>query len=70
MITPAMGYPIVAARMSPSVAVEFCRKPMESVQLCIGCGACLKRCPYELNITDILRANYALYAKHLNEKQA
>jgi len=70
MITPAMGYPIVAARMSPSVAVEFCKKPMESVQLCTGCGACIKRCPYELNITEILQANYALYMKHLNEKQA
>jgi uncharacterized protein len=70
MITPAMGYPIVASRMSPSVAVEFCKKPMESVLSCSGCGACHERCPYELRIPEILKANYALYERHLKERQA
>jgi predicted aldo/keto reductase-like oxidoreductase len=70
MITPAMGYPIVAARMSPSVSVEFCKNAMESVLLCTGCGTCLTRCPYELPIPDILKANYALYEKHLKEKRS
>jgi hypothetical protein len=65
MITPAMGYPIVAARMSPAVAVEFCKNPMESVPLCAECGACIERCPYELPVPEILKANYALYRKHL-----
>ena len=69
MITPAMGYPIVASRMSPSVAVEFCKKPMESVLLCTECGACMGRCPYELQIPEILKANYALYARHLEENR-
>ena len=70
LITPAMGYPIVASRMSPMVAVEFCKNPMESVQLCTACGTCLGRCPYELPITDILRSNYSLYERHLRESQA
>jgi uncharacterized protein len=70
MITPAMGYPIVASRMSPTIAVEFCKKPMESVLLCTACGTCITRCPYELPITDILKSNYALYERHLKEKQA
>jgi predicted aldo/keto reductase-like oxidoreductase len=67
MITPAMGYPIVASRMSPPVAVEFCRKAMESIPFCTECGDCIERCPYELKIPDILKANYALYEKHLKE---
>jgi predicted aldo/keto reductase-like oxidoreductase len=67
MITPAMGYPIVAARMSPSVAVQFCQSSMESVLFCNGCGACLDRCPYELQIPEMLKANYALYERHLKE---
>ena len=58
MITPAMGYPIVAARMSGAVAAEFCKVPMESVPLCTACGVCIDRCPYELNIPEILKANY------------
>ena len=70
MITPAMGYQIVASRMSPSVSVEFCKNAMESVLLCTGCGTCLTRCPYELQIPDILKANYALYEQHLKEQQA
>ena len=70
MITPAMGYPIVAARMSPAVAADFCQKSMESVLLCAECGACITRCPYELPIADILKSNYLLYEKHLREKQA
>jgi len=69
MITPAMGYPIVASRMSPSVAVEFCKNAMESVLLCTGCGTCIERCPYELQVPVILKVNYALYEKHLKEKQ-
>ena len=69
MITPAMGYPIVAARMSPSVAVQFCQSSMESVLLCNGCGACLERCPYELQIPEMLKANYELYERHLKEIQ-
>jgi uncharacterized protein len=70
LITPAMGYPIVAARMSPAVAVEFCKVPMESVLYCSECGACSKRCPYELQIPEMLKANYALYRKHLKAKEA
>jgi len=69
MITPAMGYPIIASRMSPAVSVEFCKVSMESVPLCTECGGCLERCPYELPVKDILKKNYALYEKHLKAIQ-
>ena len=67
MITPAMGYKIVASRMSPAVSVEFCRLVMESVKQCTECGTCLERCPYELPIQEMLKANYDLYEQHLAE---
>lgn len=69
IITPAMGYPIFVRRMSAPVAVEFARKAMESVPNCTGCGDCVKRCPYELKIPEIIKANYALYEADLKEKQ-
>ncbi|MCX5835140.1 MAG: aldo/keto reductase [Deltaproteobacteria bacterium] len=65
MITIAMGYRIVASRMSPAVSVEFCRPAMESVKLCDNCGICVERCPYELPIPDMLKLNYDLYEKHV-----
>jgi predicted aldo/keto reductase-like oxidoreductase len=64
MITPAMGYPIVAARMSAAVAPEFSKVPMASVPLCNECGVCIDRCPYELPVPQILKANYELFLKH------
>jgi len=58
MITPAMGYKIVAARMSPAVATAFCKAAMESVPNCTDCRECMERCPYELPIPEMLKANY------------
>lgn len=64
MITPAMGYPIVASRMSAAVAADFCKVPMATVPRCSVCGACIDRCPYELPIPNILQTNYELFVKH------
>jgi uncharacterized protein len=64
LITPAMGYPIVAGRMSPRVSVEFMKVPMESTLLCDDCGACIEKCPYNLPIPDLLKKNYDLFEAH------
>lgn len=67
MITMAMGYKIIASRMSPAVSVEFCRVPMESVALCTGCEECVGRCPYQLPIPEMLKEYYDLYEQHRNQ---
>ena len=67
MITPAMGYKVIAHRMSGKVAVEFSRAPMESVPKCIECGLCVKRCPYELPIPQMIKEHYALWEQHVRE---
>ncbi len=67
MITPAMGYRIVVNRMSPAVAVEFCKAPMESVAKCTDCNVCVGRCPYDLPIPEILKSHADLYRQHRKE---
>jgi predicted aldo/keto reductase-like oxidoreductase len=64
IITPAMGYPIVASRMSPEVSVEFLKIPMQSIEKCTECGVCIERCPYELPIPELLKKNYDLFEAH------
>ncbi|MEN6475302.1 MAG: aldo/keto reductase [Syntrophaceae bacterium] len=64
MITAAMGYKIIASRMSDKVAVEFARLPMESVLKCTDCKECIERCPYQLPIPEMLKAHYDLYEQH------
>jgi predicted aldo/keto reductase-like oxidoreductase len=67
IITPAMGYPIVASRMSPRVSVDFLKAPMESTKLCDDCGVCIERCPYDLPIPEILKKNYDLFEAHRSQ---
>jgi predicted aldo/keto reductase-like oxidoreductase len=64
MITPAMGYQVVARRMSPAVSVDFSRVAMETVPKCIDCGVCLQRCPYNLPIPTMLKKHYAMWKQH------
>ncbi|MZP30096.1 aldo/keto reductase [Heliobacterium undosum] len=64
MITPAMGYQVLAKRMDPPVAVEFLRRPMETVPNCVACGACVKKCPYDLPIPEMLKKHYDMWERH------
>lgn len=68
-ITPAMGYPIVARRMSPAVSVKFAKMAMDTVPNCVECGVCLSRCPYDLPIPKILKRNHELYTGHVQAQQ-
>ena len=41
---------------------------MLKIEKCMNCGACLKRCPYELNIPQLLQKNLADYKSILSGK--
>ncbi len=40
---------------------EKWQNEVKKIENCIGCGACMKKCPYELNIPALLKKNYADY---------
>ncbi|MBR1586143.1 MAG: aldo/keto reductase [Clostridia bacterium] len=55
-------------RRSPSdrwLAPDW-QKEMLKIEQCIECGACKKRCPYELDIPRLLKKNLADYKEILN----
>ena len=39
---------------------------MEKIDSCVGCGICMTRCPYELNIPELLRKNLEDYRRILS----
>ena len=40
---------------------EYWQNEMSKIESCINCGACLPRCPYELNIPELLKKNLEDY---------
>lgn len=64
MIASAMSYPIIARRLSEIKAAKFSAKIMDSVRNCTECGECMKRCPYNLPIPELLKKHLALYEQH------
>ena len=54
-------------RRAPSASwlSEHWQKEMDKIENCIGGGACLSKCPYELNIPELLRKNLEDYREVL-----
>ncbi len=50
---------------SDSWLSEYWQAEMEKIEQCIGCGACLSKCPYELEIPTLLRKNLEDYREVL-----
>ena len=46
----------------------YWQEEMLKIEKCVNCGACLKRCPYELDIPNLLRKNLADYKEILTGK--
>ena len=57
-------------RRAPSEAwlTPHWQEEMMKIEKCVDCGACLTRCPYELNIPTLLRKNLADYKDILSGK--
>jgi len=61
MVTMAMIYPTIVRRMSYARAASFAAQAMESVRNCTECGECVKRCPYDLPVFEMIKEHLALY---------
>ncbi len=54
-------------RRAPSKAwlSEHWQKEMEKIEQCVNCGKCISKCPYELQIPELLRKNLEDYREVL-----
>ena len=68
-ITSAMQYELVSRKMPLETLLSFSGPAMETVQNCIECGTCIERCPYSLSIPQVIKRNYDLYKRHLEEAE-
>ncbi|MBN1868411.1 aldo/keto reductase [Candidatus Sumerlaeota bacterium] len=61
-IVPITIFTSLARRMSAKHVVEgYGGQAMKTLENCIQCGECEKRCPYDLDIQAIFRENYEYY---------
>ena len=67
-IPGVMGFRSQSRRFPPNIAIAMTKAAMESVEKCIECGDCLDRCPYSLQIPELLREHLeafeAFVARH------
>ncbi len=54
-------------RMSFKAAAGFLEKPIEKAKDCTECGKCIKKCPYNLDIPELLKKNIVLWEKYKSE---
>lgn len=67
-ITEVMSFRSMAKRMDLPFALAISGSNMETVDKCTECGECLDKCPYSLQIPDLLKEHQA-YFKSLAEKK-
>lgn len=54
-------------RRAPSAAYlsDTWKEEMKKTEKCVECGQCMTKCPYELNVPDLLKKNYEDYKRIL-----
>jgi len=46
---------------------DYWRAEMKKIENCTECGTCMTRCPYGLNIPNLLKANYTFYEEFIKQ---
>jgi predicted aldo/keto reductase-like oxidoreductase len=54
-------------RFPPAMAIAFAAHGMKSVENCEECGECVRKCPYDLPIPELLRETLSLYQEFVKK---
>ena len=52
---------VFARQMTREKVIEMLTEPVEQAKACIECRECVDRCPYDLDIPEMIRENIALF---------
>ena len=66
-IPGAFFFPAMSAHLDPAMTVAFTGKAVESARGCIECEECVPRCPYSLDIPEMLKEIVEKYDRFLLE---
>jgi predicted aldo/keto reductase-like oxidoreductase len=64
-IPEVMGFRTMARRLSPEIAIAFTKAAVETVDDCTECGECLEKCPYNLEIPELIREHQTLFNSYI-----
>jgi predicted aldo/keto reductase-like oxidoreductase len=66
-IPGVMGFRSIAQRLSPAITIAFTKDAMETVDSCTECGECLEKCPYNLQIPELIREHQTLFNSYISQ---
>jgi predicted aldo/keto reductase-like oxidoreductase len=66
-IPGVMGFRSIAQRLSPAITISFTKDAMETVDSCSECGECLEKCPYNLQIPELIREHQTLFNSYVSQ---
>ena len=66
-IPDVMGFRSIAQRLAPNLAIAFSKDAMQTVESCTECGECLEKCPYNLEIPELIREHQTFFNAYLNQ---
>ena len=66
-IPEVMSFRSMAQRLAPKLAIAFTKDAMQTVDSCSECGECLEKCPYNLEIPELIREHQTFFNAYLNQ---
>jgi predicted aldo/keto reductase-like oxidoreductase len=66
-IPGVMSFRSISQRLSPAMTIAFNKDAMETVDSCTECGECLEKCPYNLEIPELIREHQTLFNSYINQ---
>ncbi len=66
-IPEVMSFRSMARRLAPKNAIAFTQNAMQTVDSCSECGECLEKCPYNLEIPELIREHQTFFNAYVSQ---